>query len=35
MRALLVLFMIDAVRGGMGMTDEVAAAVYGLYTAAV
>ncbi len=27
MRALLVLFMIDAVRGGMGMTDEVAAAV--------
>src|SRR5450756_1959132 len=35
LRALLVLFMIDAVRGGMGMTDEVAAAVYALYTAAV
>lgn len=35
MRALLVLFMVDTVRGGMGMTDEVATAIYGLYTASV
>src|SRR6185436_6901383 len=35
MRALLVLFMTDAVRGGMGMTDQMAASIYGLYTAAV
>jgi POT family proton-dependent oligopeptide transporter len=35
MRALLVLFMVDAVRGGMGLTDEVATSIYGLYTAAV
>jgi len=35
MRALLVLFMVDSVRGGLGMTDEVATAIYGLYTAAV
>jgi POT family proton-dependent oligopeptide transporter len=36
MRALLVLFMTDAVaRGGMGLTDKVATAIYGLYTAAV
>jgi POT family proton-dependent oligopeptide transporter len=35
MRALLVLFMVDAVRGGMGMTDKMATAIYGLYTAAV
>lgn len=35
MRALLVLFMVDQVRGGMGMTEEVAMAIYGLYTAAV
>jgi POT family proton-dependent oligopeptide transporter len=35
MRALLVLFMVDAVRGGMGLTDEVATAIYGLYTAGV
>jgi len=36
MRALLVLFMVDAVKhGGMGMTDQVATAIYGLYTAAV
>jgi POT family proton-dependent oligopeptide transporter len=35
MRALLVLFMVDSVRrDGFGMTDEVATAVYGLYTAA-
>ena len=36
MRALLVLFMTDAVvHGGMGMTDKMATAIYGLYTAAV
>jgi proton-dependent oligopeptide transporter, POT family len=36
MRALLVLFLVDSVqRGGMGMTDKVASATYGLYTAAV
>jgi len=35
MRALLVLFMVDAVRGGMGLTDETATAIYGLYTALV
>jgi proton-dependent oligopeptide transporter, POT family len=36
MRALLVLFMVDSVeRGGMGLSAEVAAAIYGLYTAAV
>src|SRR6185436_13221730 len=35
MRALLVLFMTDAVRGGMRMTDKMAASIYGLYTAAV
>ena len=35
MRAMLVLFMADAVRGGMELTDEVATAIYGLYTAGV
>ena len=36
MRALLVLFMVDAVKhGGLGLTDETATAIYGLYTAAV
>jgi dipeptide/tripeptide permease len=35
MRGLLVLFMADSVRNGMGLTDKMAAAVYGLYTAAV
>jgi POT family proton-dependent oligopeptide transporter len=36
MRALLVLFMVDAVRqGGMGLSDQTATAIYGLYTAAV
>jgi len=36
MRALLVLFMVDAVKhGGLGMTDGTATAIYGLYTAAV
>jgi proton-dependent oligopeptide transporter, POT family len=32
MRALLVLFMTDAVRGGMGMGTQQASAIYGLYT---
>jgi POT family proton-dependent oligopeptide transporter len=35
MRALLLLFMVDAVHGGMGMDDKTATAIYGLYTAAV
>lgn len=35
MRALLVLFMVDAVRGGLGMSDKTATAIYGLYTASV
>jgi len=36
MRALLVLFMVDAVgHGGMGLSDEIATSIYGLYTAAV
>lgn len=36
MRALLVLFMVDAVKnGGLGLTDKSATAIYGLYTAAV
>jgi POT family proton-dependent oligopeptide transporter len=36
MRALLVLFMVREVsKGGMGLTDEVATAIYGLYTAGV
>lgn len=35
MRALLVLFMVDAARGGMGLDDRTATAIYGLYTAAV
>jgi proton-dependent oligopeptide transporter, POT family len=36
MRALLVLFMTKAVLdGGMGMTDQIATAIYGLYTAGV
>lgn len=36
MRALLVLFMVDAVRqGGMELSDQTATAIYGLYTAAV
>ncbi|MGC3956580.1 MAG: peptide MFS transporter [Verrucomicrobiota bacterium] len=36
MRALLVLFMVDAVqKGGMGMDEKLAYAIYGLYTAAV
>ena len=36
MRALLVLFLVEAVsRGGLGLTDRSAAAIYGLYTAGV
>jgi proton-dependent oligopeptide transporter, POT family len=35
MRALLILFMVDAVRGGLGLSDKMAAAIYGLFTAAV
>ena len=36
MRALLVLFLVDAVaRGGFGLDDKTATAIYGLYTAAV
>ena len=35
MRALLVLFMVDKVRGGAGLDDTTATAIYGLYTAAV
>lgn len=36
MRALLVLFMVDAVQdGGLGFSDQTATALYGLYTAAV
>jgi POT family proton-dependent oligopeptide transporter len=35
MRALLVLFMVDQIdSGGMGLTDQTATAIYGLYTAA-
>ena len=34
MRALLVLFMVQAIQqGGMGLTDRTATAIYGLYTA--
>jgi proton-dependent oligopeptide transporter, POT family len=35
MRALLMLFMVDAARGGMGLTKENAGAIYGLYTGLV
>jgi len=35
MRALLVLFMVDSARGGMGLPDTTATSIYGLYTAAV
>ncbi|MGA2243875.1 MAG: peptide MFS transporter [Verrucomicrobiota bacterium] len=35
MRALLVLFMVDTARGGLGLDDRRATAIYGLYTAAV
>lgn len=35
MRALLVLFMVDQIQGGMGLDEKQAAAIYGLYTALV
>jgi POT family proton-dependent oligopeptide transporter len=35
MQALLVLFMTDQVRGGFGLSDQVATAIFGLYTAFV
>src|SRR5687768_17394679 len=35
MRALLVLFLVDQTRGGFGLSDGVATAIYGLYTAFV
>lgn len=35
MRALLVLFMVDNVRGGMGLTEESATAIFALYCATV
>jgi|ERR1051326_3368168 POT family proton-dependent oligopeptide transporter len=35
MRALLVLFMVDSVRGGMGLSVKMADSIYGLYTAGV
>jgi proton-dependent oligopeptide transporter, POT family len=35
MRALLILFLTDKMRGGLGMSIEVASAIYGLYTASV
>ncbi|GAB3541044.1 peptide MFS transporter [Spirosoma fluminis] len=35
MRAILLLFLIDNVRGGMGLTESEGAAIYGIYTASV
>ena len=35
MRAILLLFLLDNVRGGMGLNEPEAAAIYGLYTASV
>jgi POT family proton-dependent oligopeptide transporter len=35
MRALLILFMTDAVRGGLGLSDQIATSIYGLYTGGV
>ena len=35
MRALLILFMVDSARGGMGLDDKTASSIYGLYTAGV
>ncbi|MFH0778797.1 MAG: oligopeptide:H+ symporter, partial [Candidatus Eisenbacteria bacterium] len=35
MRGILVLFLVDAMRGGFGMSTATAAAVYGLYTSMV
>jgi proton-dependent oligopeptide transporter, POT family len=35
MRALLILFLVDSMRGGFGIDDRTAAAIYGLYNASV
>ncbi len=35
MRGLLILFLVDTLRGGYGLDDKTAAAIYGLYTASV
>src|SRR5215212_4983577 len=35
MRALLVLFLVDQTRGGFGLSDATATAIYGIYTAGV
>src|SRR6187455_1459619 len=35
MRAMLVLFMTDSIRSGMGLDEKVAKSIYGLYTASV
>lgn len=35
MRAILLLFLIDTVRGGMGLNEQEGAAIYGIYTASV
>src|SRR3954470_17027151 len=35
MRAILLLFLIDTVRGGMGLSEADGAAIYGIYTASV
>ncbi|MBT5031383.1 MAG: peptide MFS transporter [Proteobacteria bacterium] len=35
MRALLVLFMVDNIQGGLGFTDQTATATYGIYTGGV
>ena len=35
MRALLILFLVDSARGGLGVDDRTATAIYGLYNAAV
>jgi POT family proton-dependent oligopeptide transporter len=35
MRALLILFMVDQIEGGLAFSDQTATAIYGLYTAAV
>src|SRR5262245_60039234 len=35
MRAMLVLFMTDKIRSGMGLDETVAKSIYGLYTASV
>ena len=35
MRALLVLYMVDTLKGGMGFPDKIANSIYGLYTCAV